>query len=722
MPGTITQPNWPTLRWAMMIAISGMVWGSAVYGQAGGGSSTRPVPCTVQSLRLRIATGGDDLRGGSDNLDVSLHFGLHESESVTNVNGGSVWANNSMHEVDIKLKRTVPLNQIRSITLKHAGPSLSFSVPQALTPAGPAAGVKTADNWDMRSLEVTAVGNGIGTEIVRHGPHRFTGSEPILNVSATLAANSCDVGERLGRLNPGNSDLRLTKADGTNSRNQTLPSFPVQPAPSNGNQTWQNNRVVQQALAHTIQIGPRASAPPREGEYSALIGLLRKQSMAAHALLVPAVRSPNSNRTLMGGAGDANQNGTLLNGGANMALNRQSLPPKGSAPMLGPSHTMSSSGTQNARTSLTPTATQVNPPREPAAQRPPTGREPAPQPLGRAPLPTQMCRDGIATVDGAANGVWFSPVAGQDGQFVIQGCGFGNMPGEVYLSGLQFPKGRFRSHGGGAINPGAPMFPDRVVFQIPANGWSDRQIVVQIDAHAGGLYDTNNVTLNVKTANGQVYQANGMNFLAAREDQRLKGLLLPPGCTPKSTGAVCVPIGVHLAKVNSAAGVVTPQAESPSMNLLRPGDTIAVEREIAWFHSPIPAAPGASFPAGTDAYQLSLAPGFQLDPSTGVGLRHASVDGSYCQSVNGVYSNRGQWAVNYTSTSSFEVSWEEEGCWPKTAITNGNSVDVLNYASVSAYELQITVLGPRGVSPLVNGTANGMVIKPMQNVELLHRN
>jgi hypothetical protein len=323
--------------------------------------------------------------------------------------------------------------------------------------------------------------------------------------------------------------------------------------------------------------------------------LLRKQSMAAHALLMPAVRPPNSNPTLLEGAGDANQNGTLLNGGgANMALNRRSLSPKGSAPMLGPSQTMSSSGTQNARTSLTPTATQVNPPREPAAQRPPTGREPAPQPLGRAPLPTQMCRDGIATVDGAANGVWFSPAAGQDGQFVIQGCGFGNMPGEVYLSGLQFPKGRFLPHGGGAINPGAPMFPDRVVFQIPANGWSDRQIVVQIDAHAGGLYDTDNVTLNVKTANGQVYQANGMNFLAAREDQLLKGLLLPPGCTPKSTGAVCVPIGVHLAKVNSAAGVVTPQAESPSMNLLRP----CAGRQLPGGNGCIPAKSCSRIPTG----------------------------------------------------------------------------------------------------------------------------
>lgn len=722
MAGITSRPKGSAFRWVGVTAIFAAVWTNVVFGQSGGGSGTRQVPCMVQSLRLRITTGGDDLRGGSDNLDVSLHFGLHLSDTATNVNGGSVWANDSVHEVDVKLKQAVPLNQIHSITLNHVGPSLSFSVPQALSPAGPAAGVETADNWDMRSIEVTAVGNGIGTEIARHGPHRFTGSEPVLNISATLPANSCSVDERLGQLRPGSSDLKLAKTGGPSYGKQTLPPIPIQPAPSDGNQMWQNNRVIQQAIAHTVQIGPRASAPPADGEYSALIGLLRKQSVAAHVILVSAARTPNPSGTLMEGAGGANQSGTLLNSSANPAMNRQSLPPKGPVPTLGPSQTMSSSGAQNLGASSTPTAIQVNPVRGPSAQRPPAGREPEPQPLGRAPLPTQMCRDGIATVDGAANGVWFSPVAGQDGQFVIQGCGFGNLPGEVYLSGLQFPKGRFRSAAGSAVNPGAPMFPDRVVFQIPANGWTDRRIVAQIDANAGGLYDTNNITVNVKTANGQVYQANGMNFLAAREDQVLKGLLLPPSCTPKSTGAACVPIGVHLANVSSAAGVVTPQAESPSISLLRPGDTIAVEREIAWFHSPIPAAPGASFPAGTDTYQLSFAPGFELDPHTGVELRHASVDGSYCQSVNGVYSNSGQWAVNYTSTSSFEVSWEEEGCWPKTTITNGNSVDLLNYASVSGYELEITVLGPRGLSPLVNGTANGMVIKPVQHVQLLHKN
>jgi len=65
--------------------------------------------------------------------------------------------------------------------------------------------------------------------------------------------------------------------------------------------------------------------------------------------------------------------------------------------------------------------------------------------------------------------------------------------------------------------------------------------------------------------------------------------------------------------------------------------------------------------------------------------------------------------VNYTSTSSFQVSWEADDCWPSSTITSGKSLDVLNYASVSAYSLEITVLGPRGVSPWPSGNMGSLV-------------
>ena len=58
----------------------------------------------------------------------------------------------------------------------------------------------------------------------------------------------------------------------------------------------------------------------------------------------------------------------------------------------------------------------------------------------------------------------------------------------------------------------------------------------------------------------------------------------------------------------------------------------------------------------------------------------------------------------------------------KTIVTSGNYMDFLNYASVSGYELEITVLGPRGVSPWASGNGNGLAIKQLQPVQMLHKN
>jgi hypothetical protein len=316
---------------------------------------------------------------------------------------------------------------------------------------------------------------------------------------------------------------------------------------------------------------------------------------------------------------------------------------------------------------------------------------------------------GIASVDGQKSGIWFSPVSGPDGKFVIQGCEFGNTPGQVYLSGLHNVSASPTGNSRGVMST---LVRDRVSFQIPPDGWSDRQIVVQIDANAGGFYDTNNATLVVKTVSGQQYQAAGMNFLAAREDQPLKLLPKPPLCA-QSTGYSCVPLGVSLATVNAiVTGPVQPEVESPSLALLQPGETIAVARETAVDQFPIPGTPGRSFPGGTDTYQFHFAAGFQLDPQTGVQLRHSSPDASFCQTVGGEPSKNGNWSVNYTSTSSFQVSWQADDCWPNSTMTSGKSLDVLNYASVSAYALEIRVLGPRGVSPWPSGNMGSLTTPP----------
>src|SRR4051794_34981323 len=199
-------------------------------------------------------------------------------------------------------------------------------------------------------------------------------------------------------------------------------------------------------------------------------------------------------------------------------------------------------------------------------------------------IPSQACVLGIAAVDGQKSGVWFSPVAGTDGMFVIQGCGFGTTPGQVYLSGLHYepspiPGASLRSQLGS----------DQIAFQVSPGKWSDRQIVAQIDANASGFYDTTDVTLAVRTSNGQLYQAAGFNFSAARAGKLLRAILKAPTCWSSQNG--CVPSGIDLAVVNSAKGEVQADAESPSVSLMNPGETIAVARQSMASQFPIPAAP-----------------------------------------------------------------------------------------------------------------------------------
>ena len=186
-----------------LLALCILFGGSGVYGQRISSSTATAAPCSVRYLRLRIATGGDDLRGGNDNLNVTIRFGEKGFQGAANVNRGETWGNNSVHMVEIKLTHPVPLNEIKNITLDHlAKGGLTISPETVLSPVGVIAGLKTADNWDMQSLAVTAVGDNASATILRHGPKRFTADDPILNTRVDIPANSC-VSMSAG--NPGNT-------------------------------------------------------------------------------------------------------------------------------------------------------------------------------------------------------------------------------------------------------------------------------------------------------------------------------------------------------------------------------------------------------------------------------------------------------------------------------------------------------------------------------------
>ncbi|HLJ40520.1 MAG TPA: hypothetical protein VKT50_03430 [Candidatus Acidoferrales bacterium] len=762
MNKTVSRTMAKFLRRATLAIACSVLAVSAAYGQSGGGSGGSSGPCSVSQIRLRIVTGGDDLRGGKDNLNIQILFaGGRAPQVALNVNKSQNWPNNSTNTVDIPLNQPVPPDQIIGLRLIHiADGGFNFnSLPSVLTPAAPweiPQAFLSPDNWDMSLLQVAAIGNGVGARIAAHGFNRFTGSNPILTVATHVPANACGSGRPTGNsgggsggtgsgvlnpgINPGGSGLHSVTGGSTGSgglgstgagTNRTFqPLIPrggsnsgsgsgsgggsgaaaqygrnvtgVVPGPptQGGTQPWQKNRIVTQALARAIPIGPKPSAPsgPGSDSNSAIIAILRQQSAAARPLLSPAftggvrpVTAPmggptggtllaggaNQNPTLLNGPGGASQGGTMLNGGSAKAddLSPQPYPPKGSAAQVGASQTMSAQGSTPTGTAVRSQATALTP-SGPQRQQPTGGQHPTPSLMTRAATAkqaqTQVCINGIGTVDGQKSGVYFSPIAGAEGTFVIQGCGFGTTPGQVYLSGVHYPSGptMYRPMG---------IALGQVGFQIPANSWSDRQIVAQIDPNAGGLYDTNNVTLVVKTASGQLYQATGFNFAAAYDFQTLTSV-------PQSPSAVTL----HLATVNDSTGSsVLPLYETPWI-YSSPQHTLGVDRNRVSF-----TFPGSyTFPGGTDTYQFHFAPGFRL-ANNGVQLYHSDLTAASCQSSpNGQFSASGNWAVNYTSPTSVQISWQEQGCWP-----NGTAGDPLDYASVSAYSLWITVWGPRGVSP-----------------------
>ena len=405
------------LRRATLAIVCSVFAVSAAYGQNGGGSGGSSGQCSVSQIRLRIVTGGDDLRGGKDNLNIQILFaGGRAPQVALNVNKSQNWPNNSTNSVDIPLNQPVSPNQIIGLRLIHiADGGFNFnSLPSVLTPAAPweiPQAFLSPDNWDMSLLQVAAIGNGVGTRIAGHGFDRFTGSNPVLTVATHVSANACGSGRPTGNsgggsgvtgsglnpaLNPGGSGLHSvtggTGAGARYGRNVTgmLPGPPMQRRHATvaeqqdsyegtGAGPFQLDRS--RALRADLATAPTArssryydSKVQQPGPCFCLYSRAeceqsqRQREHATGGTLLAG--GANQNPTLLNGPGGASQGGTMLNGGSAKAddLNPQPYPPKGSATQVGPSQTMSAQGSTAAgvqATALTPSG--------PQRQQPPTG-------------------------------------------------------------------------------------------------------------------------------------------------------------------------------------------------------------------------------------------------------------------------------------------------------------------------------------------------------------
>ncbi|HUJ32188.1 MAG TPA: hypothetical protein VLY23_12965 [Candidatus Acidoferrum sp.] len=434
-----------------------------------------------------------------------------------------------------------------------------------------------------------------------------------------------------------------------------------------------------QLLSHNVKGSPKIMAPGMaDGSDSALVGLLRQQAQAAQSILAER----------KAGEAPAAQAGSAGGSGGEVALNPQPLPPRtitgNSTPQIGAEHTMSASGGTNKPATAQPTATMANPaPSGPTKQQPPGHQQPNPLAKeARAPQPTALCLDGIASVDGWKTGtpVIFSPMQLMDNYqsttYVIQGCGFGTKPGEVYLTGIQYsPSGPTEIRAGGLTK--VRMNSSQLGLEVSANAWTDKQISATVDPNTSGYYNADSVTLVVKTADGKQYQAAGFKFRAAKAPQQLSSIPLS---------------SVTLAQVTDSSGhTVQAHAFSPSAgSVVLPGHTFAVVRDDN----------GATFSGGTDTINLNQtlqSLGFYV---SSIQFYRADLTASGCQSIppgGGKFTTNASWNVSQNGGGA-QIQWEEQSC--ATASTNGtNATDI---GSVSAYALDITVTGPRGVSPWAN--------------------
>ncbi len=196
---------------------------------------------TVRELLLTFETGGDDLRGGNDNVNVLVNLYDGTQQTYQNVNLGGRWIVNYQETVRIVLSKPAPLAQIKDLVI-----STTFG------------GGVGGDNWDMKSLKVRAIGGGLDRkDVAKAGPYRFTGQAKQIAVAVSpKPATPSGMVDRLDLdFKTGNDDLRggndnvnvtITFKDGTS---QTFDNV-------NHSSRWADG------TSHTVTLSLNRAVPP----------------------------------------------------------------------------------------------------------------------------------------------------------------------------------------------------------------------------------------------------------------------------------------------------------------------------------------------------------------------------------------------------------------------------------------------------------------------------
>jgi hypothetical protein len=119
----------------------------------------------IHELILQLDTGNDDMRGGSDNLNLTVQLTDGTTQFYPNVNRSARLLPNYTEYAQVVLTRAVPAAKIKNLVL-----STTFK------------GGIDGDNWDMQFLRVWTISSEPSKELTYNGSFRFTGDKKRLVV------------------------------------------------------------------------------------------------------------------------------------------------------------------------------------------------------------------------------------------------------------------------------------------------------------------------------------------------------------------------------------------------------------------------------------------------------------------------------------------------------------------------------------------------------------
>ncbi len=128
----------------------------------------------ITALRFEIETGGDDLRGGNDNLNIEVNYFNKASQKFNNVNNSRRWIDNYVQTIELNLREPVErkdLSHFMFTTTFYSGMG--------------------KDKWNMDRVKVYTVANGQAQYLIEQAGkplHRFRPEAQTFRLNAGLQA------------------------------------------------------------------------------------------------------------------------------------------------------------------------------------------------------------------------------------------------------------------------------------------------------------------------------------------------------------------------------------------------------------------------------------------------------------------------------------------------------------------------------------------------------